>query len=108
MCAPAFEQPAWRGWWSFRVLGSLLMHRAACLATPSLEASRTSLLSRACVQVRVLMRRDHTFKVCANHIVTPDLKVEPMMGSNKALTYYTADHSGINNVGEYTGEGLNL
>ena len=50
------------------------------------------------------MRRDHTFKVCANHVVTADLEDKPMAGSDKALTYYTADHSGINAVGEYTGE----
>jgi tetratricopeptide (TPR) repeat protein len=62
------------------------------------------LIHRETEAVRVLMRRDHTFKVCANHVVMPDLKVEAMPGSDKSLTYYTADHSGINHVGEYTGE----
>ncbi len=57
-------------------------------------------------QVRVLMRRDHTFKVCANHVVTAELDDKPMAGSDKALTYYTPDHSGINAVGEYTVRGI--
>ena len=62
------------------------------------------LIHRDSHQIRVLMRRDHTFKVCANHVVTADLKIEAMAGSDKALTYYTVDSSGINAVGEYTGE----
>ena len=62
------------------------------------------LIHRDSHQIRVLMRRDHTFKVCANHVLTADLKIEAMAGSDKALTYYTVDSSGINAVGEYTGE----
>jgi len=50
------------------------------------------------------MRREHTLKVCANHVVSDQLKLQPMPGSEKAITYYTSDHSGINNVGEDTGE----
>lgn len=50
------------------------------------------------------MRRDHTFKVCANHFVTSDIDLKPMVGSSKAWTYYTPDFSGINEVGEETGE----
>ena len=38
------------------------------------------LIHRETEQVRVLMRRDHTFKVCANHVVPSDLKIEPMAG----------------------------
>ena len=62
------------------------------------------LMHRESEVVRVLMRREHTLKVCANHVVSDQLKIEPMPGSEKAITYYTADHSGINNVGEDTGE----
>lgn len=62
------------------------------------------LMHRESEVVRVLMRREHTLKVCANHVVSDQLKIEAMPGSEKAITYYTADHSGINNVGEDTGE----
>jgi Ran-binding protein 1 len=62
------------------------------------------LMHRESEVVRVLMRREHTLKVCANHVVSDQLKIEPMAGSEKAITYYTSDHSGINNVGEDTGE----
>ena len=59
-------------------------------------------MHRENARVRVLMRREHTFKVCANHVVTEDLKIEPMLGSDKALTYYTPDHSGILYTHAYT------
>ena len=62
------------------------------------------LIHRETEVVRVLMRREHTLKVCANHVVSDDLKIEPMVGSDKAITYYTSDHSGLNSMGEETGE----
>ena len=44
------------------------------------------LLSRGSGRVRVLMRREETRKVCANHVVAPDTELRPMDGSNKAWT----------------------
>ncbi|EKX37021.1 hypothetical protein GUITHDRAFT_78472 [Guillardia theta CCMP2712] len=62
------------------------------------------LLNRRTGRIRVLMRREETLKVCANHVVTKDLELQPMAGTDKAWTYFTADYSGINEMGEYTGE----
>eukprot|EP00960_Hanusia_phi_P049346 759508-Hanusia_phi.AAC.1 len=62
------------------------------------------LQNRRTERIRILMRREETLKVCANHLVTPDLQLQPMAGTDKAWTYFTADYSGINEVGEYTGE----
>lgn len=45
-------------------------------------------------KVRLLMRRDKTFKVCANHIVAPEYKLTPNVGSDKSWVYsVTADVS---------------
>ncbi len=55
-------------------------------------------------RIRVLMRRDQTLRVCANHYVTPDLDLKSMGGSSKAWTYYVPDFSGLNEAGEDTGE----
>ncbi|RLU23314.1 hypothetical protein DMN91_003518 [Ooceraea biroi] len=34
--------------------------------------------------VRVVMRRDKTFKICANHFITPWMELKPNCGSDKA------------------------
>lgn len=45
-------------------------------------------------KVRLLMRRDKTLKVCANHIVSPEYKLTPNVGSDKSWVYnVTADVS---------------
>lgn len=45
-------------------------------------------------KVRLLMRRDKTLKVCANHIVAADYKLTPNVGSDKSWVYsVTADVS---------------
>ncbi|KAJ8971395.1 hypothetical protein NQ314_000728 [Rhamnusium bicolor] len=37
--------------------------------------------------VRVVMRRDKTLKVCANHFITPWMELKPSVGSEKAFVY---------------------
>lgn len=37
--------------------------------------------------VRVVMRRDKTLKVCANHFVTPYMDLKPSYGCEKAFVY---------------------
>ncbi len=50
------------------------------------------------------MRREHTLKVCANHVVDSCLSLAKMAGSDKAWSFVVSDWSGINEVGEHTGE----
>ncbi|ESN94000.1 hypothetical protein HELRODRAFT_186048 [Helobdella robusta] len=38
---------------------------------------------------RILMRRDKTFKICANHYITPDLELKPNCGSDRAWCWST-------------------
>ena len=42
---------------------------------------------------RVLMRREQTLKICANHKLGPELQLRPMAASERAWTYATADWS---------------
>jgi len=48
--------------------------------------------------VRVLMRRDKTLKICANHILMEDMKLENKLGSDRAWAYACpsdfSDHEG--------------
>ncbi|XP_038673803.1 E3 SUMO-protein ligase RanBP2 isoform X3 [Scyliorhinus canicula] len=42
-------------------------------------------------KVRIVMRRDQVLKICANHWLTPELKIEPMKGTEKAFIWSVMD-----------------
>lgn len=45
-------------------------------------------------KTRILMRRDKTLKICANHLVQPDYELKPNIGSDRSWVYsVTADIS---------------
>ncbi|CAH2352645.1 ran-specific GTPase-activating protein 1 [[Candida] railenensis] len=45
-------------------------------------------------KVRILMRRDKTLKVCANHLISQDYELKPNIGSDRSWVYtVTADVS---------------
>ncbi|KAG9016777.1 hypothetical protein FRB90_002197 [Tulasnella sp. 427] len=41
-------------------------------------------------KVRLVMRRDKTLKVCANHLVTDDMKLQPNIGSDRSWVWKVA------------------
>jgi len=41
-------------------------------------------------KTRLVMRRDRTLKVCANHYVVPDMKLSPNVGSDRSWVWNTA------------------
>ena len=45
-------------------------------------------------KVRLLMRRDKTHKVCANHLLSDEMKLSPNVGSDRSWVYnVSADYS---------------
>lgn len=40
-------------------------------------------------QVRLLMRRDKIFKLCANHLLTPDMELKPNASSDRSWMWHT-------------------
>ncbi|KAG5360398.1 Ran-specific GTPase-activating protein 1 [Yarrowia sp. B02] len=38
-------------------------------------------------KVRLLMRRDKTLKICANHIIAPEYELKPNVGSDRSWVY---------------------
>ncbi|EAU84514.2 ran/spi1 binding protein [Coprinopsis cinerea okayama7 len=41
-------------------------------------------------KVRLVMRRDKTLKVCANHLLTSDMKLQPNIGSDRSWVWKVA------------------
>ncbi|BFZ55333.1 Ran GTPase binding protein Sbp1 [Savitreella phatthalungensis] len=41
-------------------------------------------------RTRLVMRRDKTLKVCANHYIVPDMSLSPNVGSDRSWVYATA------------------
>lgn len=45
-------------------------------------------------KIRLVMRRDKTLKVCANHAITAEIKLQPNIGSDRSWVWkVTADYS---------------
>jgi Ran-binding protein 1 len=44
-------------------------------------------------KIRVLMRRDKTHKICANHYANADIVLSPNVGSDRSWVYTTVDFS---------------
>jgi len=45
-------------------------------------------------KVRVVMRRDKTLKVCANHVITSEMRLQPNIGSDRSWVWkVAADYS---------------
>uniref|UniRef100_UPI00398E5AB3 E3 SUMO-protein ligase RanBP2 isoform X2 n=1 Tax=Pristiophorus japonicus TaxID=55135 RepID=UPI00398E5AB3 len=42
-------------------------------------------------KVRIVMRRDQVLKICANHWLTPEVRIEPMKGTEKAFIWSVMD-----------------
>lgn len=38
-------------------------------------------------KIRIVMRRDHTLKICANHSITNDMELKPNIGSDRSWVY---------------------
>ncbi|GAB1607959.1 ran-specific GTPase-activating protein-like [Argonauta hians] len=47
------------------------------------------LRNKDCEQIRLVMRRDKTFKICANHYITKNMKLRPSSGSDRAWVWST-------------------
>ena len=44
-------------------------------------------------KVRLLMRREQVFKICANHYITADMVLKPNAGSDKSWVWYAMDYA---------------
>ncbi|XP_058886002.1 E3 SUMO-protein ligase RanBP2-like isoform X3 [Acipenser ruthenus] len=44
-------------------------------------------------KVRLLMRREQVLKICANHYIKPDMKLNPNAGSDKSWVWYAIDYA---------------
>ncbi|KAJ3550640.1 hypothetical protein NM688_g5027 [Phlebia brevispora] len=48
------------------------------------------LQSKEAKRVRLVMRRDKTLKVCANHLISSDMKLQPNIGSDRSWVWKVA------------------
>ncbi|KAM5252530.1 E3 SUMO-protein ligase RanBP2-like isoform 2-T2 [Hipposideros larvatus] len=44
-------------------------------------------------KIRLLMRREQVLKICANHYISPDMKLAPNAGSDKSFVWHTFDYA---------------
>jgi Ran-binding protein 1 len=44
-------------------------------------------------KIRILMRRDKTLKICANHYVVPEIQLKENVGSDRSWVYTAVDFS---------------
>ncbi|KAH8918348.1 hypothetical protein BT69DRAFT_1381896 [Atractiella rhizophila] len=48
---------------------------------------------------RIVMRRDKTLKICANHYITPEMSLSPNIGSDRSWVYNTSADMSPDNEG---------
>ncbi|XP_049713049.1 E3 SUMO-protein ligase RanBP2-like isoform X1 [Elephas maximus indicus] len=44
-------------------------------------------------KIRLLMRREQVLKICANHYISPDMKLAPNAGSDKSFVWHALDYA---------------
>ncbi|CAI9535503.1 unnamed protein product [Staurois parvus] len=44
-------------------------------------------------KIRLLMRREQVLKICANHLLTPDMKLKPLATSDKSYVWHAYDYA---------------
>ncbi|ELK10668.1 E3 SUMO-protein ligase RanBP2 [Pteropus alecto] len=44
-------------------------------------------------KIRLLMRREQILKICANHYISPDMKLTPNTGSDKSFVWHALDYA---------------
>lgn len=44
-------------------------------------------------KIRLLMRREQVLKICANHLITPDMKLKPLAASDKSYVWHAYDYA---------------
>uniref|UniRef100_A0A2K5K3Y8 E3 SUMO-protein ligase RanBP2 n=1 Tax=Colobus angolensis palliatus TaxID=336983 RepID=A0A2K5K3Y8_COLAP len=44
-------------------------------------------------KIRLLMRREQVLKICANHYISPDMKLTPNAGSDKSFVWHALDYA---------------
>ncbi|XP_018423700.1 PREDICTED: E3 SUMO-protein ligase RanBP2-like [Nanorana parkeri] len=44
-------------------------------------------------KIRLLMRREQVLKICANHLIIPDMKLKPLASSDKSYVWHAYDYA---------------